>query len=261
MSRTARRAERGARGGRRGRGSALSGRRERSAPGPRPRRAPGRPAGLGQDGSAARARLRGVGRAGTRVGRAGTRVGRAGTRVGRTGIRVGRAGTRVGRAGTRVGRAGTRVGRAGTRVGRAGRGADARGALTGRCARRRRVPGPAGAVRAPAAAPGFSWEISPSPPDVSPVPGCRRRGRAGTSAARTGRAAAPAAPHLRPAADGIPEPGPPLRTLPPGRASLGGRLRAPAYTAPARSISSRLGLLSEGTGTRKGLFFHFFSHP
>lgn len=56
------------------------------------------------------------------------------------------------------------------------------------------VPGPAGAVLAPAAAPGFSWEISPSPPDVSPVPGCRRRGRAGGRAGRTGRPAAPVDP-------------------------------------------------------------------
>lgn len=78
----------------------------------------------------------------------------------------------------------------------------------------------------------------PGPPQ--PAPGARRRRPLRTSV---------------PPPKASPSPAPRVRRLPPGRASLGGRLRAPAYTAPALFISSRRGLLSEGTGTRNGLFF------
>ena len=172
--------------------------------------------------------------------------------------------------GTRlVAHEGRRDGSAGPTVGNAGRRAwgESRmrghawrrpGALTGRCG----VPGPAGAVRALPAAPGFSSEISPSPPDVSPVPGCRTRGRAGGRAGRTGRTAEPAAPGPTSPSRGRGIPG---RAPPPHSRRLGAAPRAaprsrfhgpcPLHFLPAGFLRLR------GQGKQWPLFFFFLIFP
>lgn len=181
-------------------------------------------------------------------------------------------------AGRRTGRTRGRSGR-GSRGHPRGTGGDTRGAgraqentrgdvprqLTGQRGGGGGVPGPAGAVRAPAAAPGFSWEISPSPSDVSPVPGCRRRGRAGGRAGRTGTPAAPAAPRPSPPSCSRRHPRARLRP-PPGRAFPP---PPPALSLGAASCSQLHGpcplnflragvLVRGGRDKERPLFFFFF---